>query len=87
MTRHGANENLSCLYKKWNRLTATCYARKMKCEGCPNDYICKMNIETFNKYRMPQIKYAVLMTYSRCGTTNIERYLNGDDEDDDETTY
>ena len=82
--RSRGTDREASIYRRWNRLTATCYARKMKCEGCPNDYICKMNIETFNKYRMPQIKYAVLMTYSRCGTNNIERYLNGEDEDDEE---
>jgi len=55
------------MYQKWNNTTALCYWRKMECKGCPNSLACGVNKENKNRYRIKQIKFAVLMTYTNIG--------------------
>ena len=81
--RFSANEQLAALYRRWNKTTALCYTRHMACKGCPNREIC-MSHPINNRYHIPQIKYAVLMTFAQIGTKNLKYYI---EEENNESTY
>lgn len=64
---YDANSQKSRMYQRWNKTTAMCYFRNMKCEGCFNNDACSLNQDNFNLYHIRQVKYSTLMTYANIG--------------------
>ena len=65
---------------KWNKTTALCYFRKMKCEGCPNEIACKMAaLHPFRqkkaRYGIKNVKSQVLQTYAENGKNGLEEFM------------
>lgn len=71
------HKDSDCLYRKWSEITAICYSRKMICEGCENVLACEYSEKhgKRNKYKIRNIKYAVLRIYANIGTKGLERYF------------
>jgi hypothetical protein len=72
--QYNANSQNSKLYQHWNKTTAMCYFRNMVCDGCMNDYACRMNRDNFNTYYVRQVKFATLMTYANIGAPKKDLY-------------
>ena len=62
-------------FQSWNATTAECYMNKLNCDKCPSKKNCQIEVMYKNPYNIPNIKYAVLMTYSNIGTKGIGRYF------------
>ena len=62
----------------WTTLTAFCFERKCKCEGCCEANVaCKVKPIHTNPYNIKPIKYAALQTYANIGLYGFQDALNG----------
>ena len=62
-------------YLRWNTTTATCYAHKCRCTGCPNADTCNSYVYAVNEYGIKPMKYATIKTYQNIGEADYKRYL------------
>ena len=62
-------------YQRWNTTTATCYAHKCRCTGCPNADTCNSYVYAVNEYGIKPMKYATIKTYQNIGEADYKRYL------------
>lgn len=62
-------------FQSWNATTAECYINKLNCNKCPSKKDCQIKVMHKNPYNIPNVKYAVLMTYANIGTEGIELYF------------
>ena len=55
-------------YHCWTVITAFCFERKCKCEGCSELNVgCKVKPIHTNPYHIKPVKYAALKTYANIG--------------------
>lgn len=62
-------------YRKWNTTTATCYAHKCCCNGCPNEDTCNSYLYAVNEYGIKPMKYATIKTYQNIGEADYKTHL------------
>lgn len=68
---------------KWNKTTALCYFRKMKCRDCPNEAACELASENPFKVMKPRyglktVKAQVLQTFEEHGKDGLEKFMEVD---------
>lgn len=62
-------------YHYWTTLTAFCYERKFKCEGCSEAYFCAKRPYD-NDYGIKPLKFAALQTYANIGLKGFDEALH-----------
>lgn len=63
-------------YHYWTSITAFCFERRCKCEGCCESYVaCKVEPFVYNQYGMKPVKYAALQTYANIGLKGFKEAL------------
>jgi hypothetical protein len=64
-------------YRYWTTLTAFCFERKCRCEGCCEANVaCRVKPMKKVPYGMRPIKYAALQTFANIGLDGYEEALN-----------
>lgn len=81
MRIHNRTDKNDEIFQKWNATTASCFYHKMQCHKCPNEWACKMNDDKYNIYRIAQVKYATLMTYTNLGKKGLHRFIDIKEEE------
>lgn len=63
-------------YHYWTPITAFCFERKCKCEGCCElNVACRVNPTRENQYNIKPVKYAALKTYANIGLKGFDEAL------------
>ena len=63
-------------YRYWTTLTAFCFERGCKCEGCCElNVACRVKPLHTNPYKIKPVKYAALKTFANIGTKGLDDAL------------
>ena len=64
-------------YMMWTTLTAFCFERKCKCEGCCElDVACRVKPMARIPYDIKPVKYAAIRTFANIGYDGYQRALS-----------